>query len=155
CRLPARSVPGRWAGGVTRSPSDQFFITLPARLAAAAGAATIAAVAAAAAEATFRFRPRLVHGQRTPAHLVLVQLARGLLSFLVGRHFDERETAGPARRGVAHHTHRFDSPGAAEQLLQLRLTGRVRKIPDVQPSTHCSLLVRTRPLPRARCRSPN
>src|SRR5262245_691002 len=101
---------------------------LPARLAAStAAAAAIAAVSAAAAEAALRFRPRLVDGQRAPAHLVLIQFARRLLRFFVGGHLDEREPARPTRRGVAHHSNRFDGPGAAEELLQLRFPGRVRK----------------------------
>src|SRR6185295_6981146 len=125
--------------------------------ASTAAAATIAAVAAAAAaEAAFRFRPRLVDGQRASAHLELVQFTRGLLCFLVGRHLDERKPAGPARRGVAHHANRFDGSGSAEQLLQLRFPGRVRKIPDVQPSTHHAL-PRSAPdrYSALRCRSPN
>ena len=42
--------------------------------------------------------------------------------------------------GVAHDADRLDGAGFAEQLLQLRLSGGVREIPDVKPSTHHSLL---------------
>src|SRR5436190_5909298 len=113
---------------------------LPARLAASAG--TIAAEAAAApatAEATFRFWSGLIHRQASAAHLVLIELGGGLLRFLIGRHLDEGESPGAAGRCVAHDAHRLDVPRLAEELLQLRLTGRVWKIPYVKPSTHHAL----------------
>src|SRR5438067_254426 len=69
--------------------------SLPAGLAAsaAAPAPAIAAVAAAAAESAFRLGPRLVDRQRASAHLILVELGRGLLRLFVGRHLDERKAA--------------------------------------------------------------
>src|SRR4051794_28245669 len=116
---------------------------LPARFPAAAAATAAAAVtaeAAAAAEPAFGLGPRFVDGQRASAHLKLIELARRFLRFFVGRHLDEREAARAAGGGVPHDAHRFDRAGLAEQLLQFRLTGGVRKVPDVQPATHHSLL---------------
>src|SRR5690348_17821090 len=46
-------------------------------------------------------------------------------------HLDEREAPGPARRRVAHHTHRFHGAGLAEQLLEFRFTRGIRQVPDV------------------------
>src|SRR5205085_1907380 len=98
---------------------------LPPRLATAAAAAapvaTVAAAAAAAAEAAFGPGPRFVHRQRASAHLVLIEFRRSLLRLLVGRHFDKREAARAAGRGIAHHAYRFHVAGFAEQLLQFRL----------------------------------
>src|SRR6185295_10642087 len=101
-----------------------------------------AAAATAAAESAFRLGPGFVDGERAAAHLELVQLARRLLRFFVGRHLDKGESARPACRSVTHDADRLDRSRPAEQLLQLRLSGRVRKVPDVKPSTHHSLLVR-------------
>src|SRR3954447_5008361 len=113
---------------------------LPARFAASAATTTAAAVAteaaAPAAESTFGLGPRFVDGERPATHLILVEFGRGLLRFLVSRHLDERETACPSGRRVAHHAHGFDVAGLAEQLLQLRLARGVRKVPDIQPAPH-------------------
>src|SRR5439155_3635578 len=126
----------RLARAAALSCSSQL---LPSRLAASTttAAAAVAAVsaAAAAAESTFGFGPGLVDRQGAAAHLVLVEFRSGLLSLFVGRHLDERESAGAPRRRVAHHADRFDRSGAAEQLLQLGFANRVGKIAHVKPAT--------------------
>src|SRR6185295_10943213 len=109
----------------------------------------------AAAESTFRLGTRFVDGERAAAHLELIQLACRFLRFFIGRHLDKGESACPACRGVAHDANRLHCARPAEQLLQLRLSSRVRKIPDVKPSTHHSLLIRTRPRRGLGARSPN
>src|SRR6516165_3886322 len=100
---------------------------LPAWLAPAA-ATSITAVSTAAPEATFRLGTRLVDGERTTAHLVLIELRRGLLGFFVGGHFNEREAARPARGSVAHHTDRLHGACAAKELLELRFARGVWKV---------------------------
>src|SRR5262245_14884343 len=113
--------------------------SLPARLPApaATAAAPIAAIAAATTtEPAFGLGPRFVDGQRTAAHLILVEFRRRLLRLFVRSHFHERKPARAASGGIAHHADRFDGAGLAEELLQFLFTRAVRKVPDVKPATH-------------------
>src|SRR3954468_10127387 len=123
---------------------------LPARFGAtsAAVAATAAAAVAAAAEATTavaaragrRLRARLVHGEVAAAELMVVQLLDRVLRVFVGRHFDERETAGPAGRLVAHHVDAVDGADRAKQRAEILVVSVVGKVADVELSCHESVL---------------
>src|SRR4249920_1104715 len=114
-------------------------LTLPAGLATSAAATTAAAIAAestAAAKPAFGLGPGFIDRQAAATHLELIEFGSRLLRLLVGGHLDERESPRASRRGVTHDTHRLHCARLAEELLQLRFSRAVRKIPDVKPSTH-------------------
>src|SRR2546425_550675 len=67
---------------------------------------------------------------------MLVQLGDRLLGFFIRAHLHECESAGTARGHVAHPLHRLDVAGLRKQLLQLGLAGFVRKISNIQLTTH-------------------
>src|SRR5829696_4846935 len=66
----------------------------------AATATPATASAAAAAEPPFGLRAGFFHYERASIHLLFIGLGDGLLRVIVGRHFDERESAGAAGRHV-------------------------------------------------------
>ena len=107
-----------------------------ARPPAAATAASAATAAAESAPAPARLRPRLIHGEVTPAELLVVQRADRFLRVVVGRHVDEGESARPSRRHVAHDVDGLDRARAAEQVLQILLGHRVREVSDVELFRH-------------------
>jgi hypothetical protein len=75
-----------------------------------------------------RLRPRFVDRDRPPADLVLVELRDRGARAVVGLHFDERESAGPAGGHVTHDAHRLDRSGLGEQRLEISLAGVERQI---------------------------
>jgi hypothetical protein len=127
--------------GAVREPPLQLNCKLPARFTttAAATAATTAVptpTAATAAEVALGFRPRFVHGQRASAELCLIERLSRALSFFVGRHLDEREPARPSRGHVPHHADAVDRAMLREEILEFRLTCRIREVADEQFPTH-------------------
>jgi hypothetical protein len=80
---------------------------LPARLTTSAGVvpAAVSTESAATPESAFGFGPRFVHRERTATHLILIELGRGFLRFLVGCHLDERKATRAAGRRIAHHAY--------------------------------------------------
>src|SRR5207247_4676917 len=70
------------------------------------------------------------------ANLMFNQLCDRLLGLVLGAHLNERKPTRAPRGHVAHHSHRFHRAGAAEQLLELRFSGFIREISDIQLSTH-------------------
>src|SRR5436190_12828508 len=126
--LPARFLP---------APAGEVTIIVAATAAATATKATAAATAATtAAEPALGLGPCLVDDERAPVHRLLVELRDGLLGLFVSAHFDEGEAAGPPGRHVPHHPHAVDLAGATEQLGELVLRRRVRKIADVKSPAH-------------------
>src|SRR5436190_5989748 len=83
-----------------------------------------------------RLRPRFVVGQTAAPKLIFIQLCDRLLRLVLGAHLNERKPTRAPRGHVAHHFHRFHRAGAAEQLLELRFSGFIREISDIQLSTH-------------------
>src|SRR5438105_15454930 len=67
---------------------------------------------------------------------IFIQLCDRLLRLVLGAHLNERKPARPPRGHVAHHFHRFHRAGAGEQVLELRFSGFIREISDIQLSTH-------------------
>src|SRR5579862_486329 len=147
--LTMRPAAIRPRGVEGRAPARN--ITLPARFRTAPAApASFAAAESAAAAAARLFRAGFVDREAASADLHCVELFDGFLRIFVRGHFDERESACAARHLIAHHVDRLDGPGLGEQFLQLRLTRRVRKIPDIQLSTHLYRLL-YRQWRRSRC----
>jgi hypothetical protein len=104
-----------------------------------AAAATESAASTATARptpATGRFRLRLIHDNRAPVHLMLMEFLDRLLRGLVIRHFDEAESARASRGHVAHDPGTCDIANSAEERHQIFICGFVREIPNVQPATH-------------------
>jgi hypothetical protein len=95
-----------------------------------------ATAAATAAKSAFRLGPGLVDNERTPFHLLLVELADGLRGLVVRAHLHEGEPARAACSHVPHHAYAVDLPRPAEQLGELILRGRVWKIADVESPAH-------------------
>jgi hypothetical protein len=123
------------------APACAFALKLPAGLAAPAAATTTAAVAAkstaaAPAKPALGLGPGLVDRQAAAAHLELIKLGGRFRGLLVGRHLDECEPPGTARRGVAHDTDRLYGSCLAEELLEFRFSRAIREVADVKPSTH-------------------
>src|SRR3981189_122380 len=81
-------------------------------------------------------RPRFVDGKAASPELIFIQLCDRLLRLVLGAHLNERKPARPPRGHVAHHFHRFHRAGAGEQVLELRFSGFIREISDIQLSTH-------------------
>src|SRR5205814_9161936 len=81
-------------------------------------------------------RRRFVDGMAASPTLILIQLCDRLLRLVLGAHLNERKPARPPRGHVAHHFHRSHRAGAGEQVLQLRFSGFIREISDIQLSTH-------------------
>src|SRR5204862_3390852 len=81
-------------------------------------------------------RPRFVDGKASSPKLIFIQLCDRLLRLVLGAHLNERKSARTPRGHVAHHFHRFHRAGAAEQVLELRFSGFIREISDIQLSTH-------------------
>src|SRR6185295_10951827 len=96
---------------------------------------TVAAKAATAA-AKRRLRTRFVDHQAASAELRLVQLGDRARGLFARAHFDERKPAGSSRGGVTHDVDRLDLTRPREQLLELRFTDFVRKIANIQLTTH-------------------
>src|SRR3954467_5658671 len=92
--------------------------------------------AAAAAAGIRGLRPRFVDRQTAAAELIFVQLCDRLLRLIVGAHLDEGKPARAPGGHVAHDFHRFHAAGAGEQFLELRFSGFIREISDIQLSTH-------------------
>src|SRR5688500_1271058 len=119
---------------------------LPARLGTTATAATATVIAAAAAEAAAarRLGLRFVDGQIAAAERIVVVGVDRLLRFLVRAHFDERETAGAARRLVAHDVDAVNGADAAEELLKILFVRGEGKVTDEKLTSHgqYSLLLR-------------
>src|SRR5829696_3573373 len=92
---------------------------LPARLPLASAAAVASAAPATAVESPFGLRAGLVHYERASIHLLFMELGDGLLRVIVGRHFDERESAGAAGRHVPHYPDVVHLARTAEQLGEL------------------------------------
>jgi hypothetical protein len=77
----------------------------PAAAAAPPTAAAPSTAAATEAAATpWRHRPSFVHGERTAAEALLVELRNRILRILVGRHFHECEAASAPGLTVPHDT---------------------------------------------------
>jgi hypothetical protein len=112
--------------------------TAPATAPTAATTATAAVAESSAAKPapTRRLGTRLVHGQRAAPKLSLVQLINGLLRIVIVRHLDERKATRAPGCHVTHDTDRVDGSNSTEQLLQLSLSGLVRKVTHKQPATH-------------------
>src|SRR5207248_11113618 len=81
-------------------------------------------------------RRPFVDGETAPAKLIFIQLCDRFLRLVLGAHLNEGKPARPPRRHVAHHFHRFHGAGTGEQALELRFSGFVREISDIQLSTH-------------------
>src|SRR5438034_6379427 len=81
-------------------------------------------------------RPRFVDGKTASPKLIFIQLCDRLLRLVLGAHLNERKPARAPRGHVAHHFHRFHGAGAGEQVLELRFSGFIREISDIQLSTH-------------------
>src|SRR5213593_1327882 len=92
--------------------------------------------AAAEPAAVRGLRPRFVDGETAPPKLIFIQLCDRLLRLVIGAHLNERKPARPPRGHVAHYLHRFNGAGTGEQVLQLRFSGFIREISDIQLSTH-------------------
>src|SRR4051794_29986041 len=108
------------------SPASTWPSCLPTGL--AAPPARVAAAAKSAPAAAGRLRTRFVDVEAAAAELVSVERGDRLLRLIVGRHFHEREAAGPARRHIAHDRDPFDRSRTTEELLKLRFAGLVRKV---------------------------
>src|SRR4030095_13595945 len=80
--------------------------------------------------------PRFVNGETAPPKLIFIQLCDRLLRLVIAAHLNERKPARPSRGHVAHHFHRFHGAGTGEQVLELRFSGFIREISDIQLSTH-------------------
>jgi hypothetical protein len=117
-------------------PDHRLRPSLPAGLATAAAAAAKAAAPAAATRACGHGLG-LIDGQVAAAEIMIVQLLDRALRFLVGRHLDEAEASGATGCHVAHDFDAFDVSAAREELLEILLARGVRKVPDVEFSTHC------------------
>ena len=120
----------------SREPRPPPPTTPPAATAAVVSAAAPASEAATGAGRELRLRLRLVDDERTPLHLVLVELGDGLLGLGVGGHLDEPESARPAGGHVAHDAHVLDSPHLREERRQILIRRAVRQIPNIEPATH-------------------
>src|SRR6267142_634179 len=81
-------------------------------------------------------RPRFVDGKTAAPKLIFIQLCDRLLRLVLGAHLNERKPTRAPRGHVAHHFHRFHRAGAGEQVLELRFSGFIREISDIQLSTH-------------------
>jgi hypothetical protein len=131
---------------VTRSPDREMI--LPARLATTAAAPTAAetATTAAAAATTAAFTETtgarlawacLVHGQRTSAEILAVQLIDGALGPLRRAHLDKSKAPRASRHLVTHHADRLDGIDLPKEILQRLFVGIVGQIADIQlPVSH-------------------
>src|SRR5690606_1984753 len=54
-------------------------------------------------------------------------------------HLDEGKTAGAPRGLVTHHANVVDGTGPAEQLVQILVSGLVRKVTNIQSAAHGAL----------------
>jgi hypothetical protein len=117
----------------------------PAAPATAATATTTAAAAAAAAAAataaTAGTLLSFVHLEGSPVQLATVELLDRLLRLLIRAHLDEREAPRATRLAIHHDLHVCDGPDLPEGLAKAELSGVVRKIPDIETSTHWSFLL--------------
>src|SRR5437773_6433722 len=82
------------------------------------------------------FRPGFVDGKSASPKLIFIQLCDRLLRLVLSAHLNERKPARPPRGHVAHYFHRFHRAGAGEQVPELRFSGFIREISDIQLSTH-------------------
>src|SRR5580658_5176847 len=105
-------------------------------------ATTVATTAAATAEAAATTTAALfagtsfVYRQGPAADLLAVQRLDGVLSFLVGAHFDEAEAFGSARVAVHDHLSGLHRPVPCEHLLERAVGYIVAEVSDVQLLTH-------------------
>jgi len=109
--------------------------------ATAAATATITAAAAAVTITAAAARTRLagsglVHGETTPAVILIVKTTDGLLGLGIGVHLDESETFTTPCVTVGDHLSALDRPELGEELLKIRIVDLVGQVPDVQFLTH-------------------
>jgi hypothetical protein len=113
----------------------------PATTTTAATATITATITEAAAGASF-LRPSFVHGEVTSIEIRAVQRLNSFLGFVGIRHFDETKAAGTAGKLIGNHPRGFNLPVRREDLLKLRIGGRVRQATNINFTTHVLSLSR-------------
>jgi len=116
--------------------------------------AVVAASAPARATSGGGLGPRLVYFQRSPADFLAVQTRHGLARFLIVGHFDEGESASPARFPVHGDVNAGDLSVGFKERAQLRFGGLKIQIPDKQ-ILHTLLTFKNGNLRSARRHSPD
>jgi hypothetical protein len=120
------------------------FARAPASTAAATATATAAASGASAtATAPVVALPgwaRFCHGYFASVKHLAVQTTNGLRSILLGRHFDEGKSSGPATHPIGDDVHRFHLAHLSEERVQRVLGGIITQISYVQLLGHLGLL---------------
>jgi hypothetical protein len=143
------------AGATVSTAATATAVIAVSATASASTAIVISAAAAsttpAAAEAALIARARFIDTERTPLHLLAIELGDGVLCISLGRHCHKSESAGFAREFVLHQQHFGYCAGLRKHVLQLELRGRERKVAYVQSISHSGLdfsLLRADRLPR-------
>jgi hypothetical protein len=113
----------------------------PAATTTAATATITATITEAAAGASF-LRPSFVHREVTSIEIRAVQRLNSFLGFVGIRHFDETKAAGTAGKLIGNHPRGFNLPVRREDLLKLRIGGRVRQATNINFTTHVLSLSR-------------
>jgi hypothetical protein len=120
----------------TEATASTSAATATAAFTPRAEAATTSATAAAAAEATaattttFLTRSSLVDGEGTTAEVLTVDGLNGGATLVV-IHLDETEAAGTTGLSIGHEMNAMHGAVRGEQLREVVLGGRERKVPDV------------------------
>jgi hypothetical protein len=114
----------------------------PAATTTTAATATITATITEAAAGASFLRPSFVHGEVTSIEIRAVQRLNSFLGFVGIRHFDETKAAGTAGKLIGNHPRGFNLPVRREDLLKLRIGGRVRQATNINFTTHVLSLSR-------------